>query len=44
MRRFLSNSDTLRSQRPEQEVLHPKLCQISNKHFEMRLFLWANKN
>ena len=44
MRRFLSNADTPRSKHPEHEVLHPKRCGMSDKHFEMRLFLRANKN
>ena len=32
-----------RSQRPEQG-LRPKRCRMSDKHFEMLLFLRANKN
>ena len=44
MRRFLSNADTPTSQRPEQEVSRSKRCQMSDKHFEMLLFLRANKN
>ena len=44
MRLFLSNADTVRSQCPEQDALHPKQCRMSNKHFEMLLFLNPNKN
>ena len=44
MRRFLSNADTPRSQRPEHEVLRLKRCHMSDKHFEMLLFLRVNKN
>ena len=41
---FRSNADTPRSQRSDQEVLRRYQCQISDKHFEMLLFLRANKN
>ena len=44
MRRFLSNADTPKSQRPEQEVFRHKQCRMSDKHFEMLLFLRAYKN
>ena len=44
MRRFLSNADTPRSQRPKHEVLRPKRCRMSDKHFEILLFLRADKN
>ena len=44
MRRFLNNADTPRSQRFEREVLRPKRCRISDEHFEMLLFLRANRN
>ena len=44
MRRFVSNADTPRSQRPEQEVSRPKRCRMSDKHLEMLWFLRANKN
>ena len=43
MRRFLSNADTPRSQRPEQEVLPPKRCRMSDKQFEMLLFFRDNE-
>ena len=34
MGRFLSNANTLRSQRTEHKVLRPKRCRMSGKHFE----------
>ena len=44
MRRFLSNADALRKQHSENKVLRPKRWPMINKHFEMLLFLRANKN
>ena len=44
MRRFLNNADTPRSQRPEHKVWRFKPCRMSDKHFEMLLFLRTNKN
>ena len=44
MRRFLSNADMPRSQRPEHEVLRSKRSRMSDKHFEMQVFFRANKN
>ena len=44
MRCFLSNANTPMSQHPKHEVLRSKPCRMSDKHFEMLLFLCANKN